>query len=106
MIRVKKSKAAMIVSGIYLGIAFAAFLTHIISVNTNPADSGLSAIWFYLCSLPWIQVLISVLPKDFTYTRTWGRIVYHIGWGCVFINALILYCLSGGIKLAKGEKEK
>ena len=106
MIKLKKTKAGMVVSGIYLGISLIAFLTHIMSVETNPADSGLSAIWFYLCSLPWLKILMDLLPQDFFYTRTWGLLTYPVGWCCILLNAFILYCLSGGIKLVKSIKEQ
>lgn len=84
-------------AGLFLIIAIIAFLTHIVSVKTNPADSGLSAIWFYLCTIPWVEML----PKSLFYSKIWKTLNYPVGWCFVLLNTFLIYCLFGGIKFKK-----
>lgn len=102
MITFQKSKLGMICAGIFLIIAGIAFATHLISVQTNPADSGLSGIWFFLCGIPWSFML----PTSLTYSKIWRYIAYPVMWGMVIWNAFLLYCIFGGIRLQKNKPPK
>jgi hypothetical protein len=47
-----KSRAGRLITGTYLFCTAAAFLAHLYSVNTNPADSGESALPFFSFNTP------------------------------------------------------
>ena len=89
-----RSKPGRIIAGIYLAMALVAFVTHLISVKTNPADSGESALPFFLLTLPWGMML----PKSLLYTSAWAYLAYPVGWLLVALNSLILY-FPFGIRL-------
>lgn len=57
--------------------------------SKNPADSGESGIWLVPFAMPWI----SLIPGAWL-----GPLV---ATGCVAINALILYCIFGGLRIAR-----
>jgi len=99
MIGLRKSKFGFIISGFYLVLAAVAFGTHIYSVETNSADSGLSALWFALLAMPWIQLI----PDSLAYSPLWGLLVYPVCWLMVALNAFILYVCLGGIRVGKSE---
>ncbi len=89
-----RSKPGRIVAGGYLLLAAIAFVTHLVSVNTNPADSGESALPFFLLTLPWGMML----QKSLLYTSAWAYLAYPVGWLLVALNSLILY-FPFGIRL-------
>jgi len=93
-----RSKPGRIIAGAYLVLAMIAFVTHLISVKTNPADSGESALPFFLLTLPWGMML----PKSLLYTSAWAYLAYPVGWMLVLLNSLILY-LPFGIRLKSKE---
>lgn len=84
-----KSRAGAAAAVLYLLIAAAAFVAHLYSVKTNPADSGESALPFVLLGLPWTMQL----PSHWMGLEIWPWIAYPVGWLCVALNAAILYGL-------------
>lgn len=89
-----RSRPGRIVAGAYLSLALIAFVTHLISVKTNPADSGESAIPFFLLTLPWGMML----PKSLLYTELWTYMAYPAAWGAIVLNSIMLY-LPFGLRL-------
>lgn len=83
----KKSRFAVAVTAVFLFAALVFFIEHIHSVATNPADSGESALLFYMLALPWI----SLVPSSWTYWSGWYWLAYPVAWFCVVINALVIY---------------
>jgi hypothetical protein len=92
MIRLRKSRVGLGLAGTFLGVAVALFALHILSVTTNPADSGESALWFFLLTLPWAYLL----PEAVINAPWWDRVAYGAGWVLVILNAFLLYCVGGG----------
>ena len=97
MFTLRKSILGFIVAGIFLLYALISFITHIISVFTNPADTGLSALWFYLATAPWGYML----PDSVLYSKIWGLIAYPVLWGMVLLNTFLLYCIMGGVRIKR-----
>lgn len=87
MFRLKKSKVGMIIAVLYLLLAAGVFIAHLYSVNTNPGDSGESAIPFMLLTLPWLFIV----PQSLMYAPAWAWLAYPLGWLFVVLNALALY---------------
>lgn len=79
------------ISGFYLIVALVVFCAHWVSVLTNPADSGESAIGFFLMTLPWGLWL----SKFLSATADWGYWAYPVAWLCIALNALLLYLPFG-----------
>jgi hypothetical protein len=101
MIRLRKSRVGLALAGAFLAVAAALFARHILSVKTNPADSGESALWFFLLTLPWAYLL----PEAVINAPWWDRIAYGAGWLLVGFNAFLLYCVSGGVALTRGSHQ-
>lgn len=99
MVKLRKSKPGFIVAGVFLIYSLISFLSHIISVFINPADTGLSALWFFLATAPWGYVL----PDSLLYSRIWGLIAYPVLWAIVLFNAFLFYCAFGGIRIKKSK---
>jgi hypothetical protein len=94
--RLRLSKVGFALAITFLCIAGALFALHWHAFRTNPADSGESALWFFLCTLPWAFLL----PEAVTSAPGWDDIAYYVGWAFVAWNAFLLYCLGGGIGFA------
>jgi hypothetical protein len=86
----RKSRAGAVAALLYLLIAAGVFIAHVYSVKTNPADSGESAIPFFLLTLPWTLAV----PASWMYSAVWAWAAYSLAWLFVGINALILYCAA------------
>lgn len=93
MIRLRKSRAGAALAGAFLGVAAVLFAVHVHSMTTNQADSGESALLFFLLTLPWAFLL----PEAVINAPWWDRIAYGAGWGLVGLNAFLLYCAGGGV---------
>jgi hypothetical protein len=83
-----KSTAGAIAAILYLLVAAGVFVAHVYSVKTNPADSGESAIPFFLLTLPWALAV----PEALIRSTAWVWLSYPLAWLFVGLNALILYC--------------
>jgi hypothetical protein len=94
--RLRLSKVGLSLAITFLCIAGALFALHFHAFRTNPADSGASALWFFLCTLPWAFLL----PEAALNAPWWDRIADYVGWALVAWNAFLLYCLGGGISFA------
>ncbi len=89
----------MTVAGIYVGLGVLALLWHLYSVTTNPADTGLSALYLYFLAKPWID-----LPGEaIVNSGWWGVLVYPLAMLFVLINSFILYILFGGLKITRNK---
>ncbi len=100
--RVRRSKRGMIVAILFLLLAGIAFATHLYSVKTNAGDSGESAVWFFLFTLPW-GVLPAFMPDNLVYSSTWGKLAYPISWSMVLLNSFLIYCAAGGLRFSRGR---
>ncbi len=80
------SRAGLLVSGLFLGLAAAVFAWVIYSATTNPADSGESGILLLPFATPWVMIM----PQGWVGPLT--------GIGAIFLNAMILYLLFGGLR--------
>lgn len=83
----RKSRAGAVAAMLYLLAAAGVFVAHWYSVKTNPADSGESAIPFFLLTLPWMLAV----PESWMSSAAWAWMAYPLAWLCVGVNALILY---------------
>jgi hypothetical protein len=95
--KLQKSILGIIVTGIYLALALSALTFHLYSVKMNPGDSGESAIVMVPFCVPWIYFV----PKAVAYSRWWSYGAYFYYLFSAGVNALILYCLSGGCYLGR-----
>lgn len=95
----KKSILGLIAFGLYFGAGLVALGWHLYSVSTNVGDSGLSALYLYFLSRPWINFI----PDSITYSDWWGMVVYPVAMLFVFINGFFLYILFGGLKITRGK---
>jgi hypothetical protein len=93
MIRLRKSRVGLAFGGAFLAAAVVLFAVHVVSFRTNPADSGESALWFFLLTLPWAYLL----PEAVIHAAWWDRVAYGAGWLLVAFNAFLLYCAGGGV---------
>jgi hypothetical protein len=93
MIRLRKSRVGLALAGAFLAAAAVLFAVHVVSFKTNPADSGESALWFFLLTLPWAYLL----PEAVISAPWWDRVAYGAGWLLVALNAFLVYCAAGGI---------
>lgn len=93
MIRLRKSRFGLALAGAFLAVAAALFALHVASMRTNQADSGESALWFFLLTLPWAYLL----PEAVINAAWWERVAYGAGWLLVGLNAFLLYCVAGGV---------
>jgi hypothetical protein len=78
-----------VAGGIFLLLALGVFLWIFFVASKNPADSGESGLLMLPFAMPWIMHL------PVSWLGPWT------GWACILFNALIIYCLFGGLKLKK-----
>jgi hypothetical protein len=83
------SKAGLLASGLFLGAFFALFAWLFFVASKNPADSGESGILLLPFAMPWI------VKMPVAWVGPWA------GFVCVLFNTLIVYCVFGGLRLAK-----
>jgi len=82
----KFSRCGFIAAGLFL-LTAASILAWIFFVaSKNPADSGESGILLLPFAMPWV----AILPTSWIGLGT--------GLGCILLNALILYCVFGGMR--------
>jgi hypothetical protein len=86
---IRISKWGFLASGLFLLLAAAVFGWIIYSASTNPGDSGESGILLLPFAMPWIMLI----PQNWLAPIT--------GFGLIGLNALILYAIFGGLRLAK-----
>jgi len=82
------SRGGALAAGLFLLSAAAVFAWVFFVASKNPADSGESGILLIPFAMPWI----ALVPN--------GWLGPWMAFGCVLLNALILYCLFGGLRLA------
>ena len=100
MIRLRKSRIALVPAAAFLAVAAVLFALHVFSMKTNQADSGESALWFFLLTLPWAYLL----PEALINASWWDRVAYGAGWLLVAFNAFLLYCLCGGLAFGRRNR--
>ena len=84
----KFSRGGLLAAGLFLILAAAVFAWVFFVASKNPADSGESGILLLPFAMPWI----SLVPN--------GWLGPWMALGCILLNALILYCLFGGLRKA------
>ncbi len=94
MIRLRKSPAGLALAGAFVAVALVLFALHVLSYRTNPADSGASALWFFLLTLPWANLL----PEALINAPWWDRVALAAAWLLVALNSFLVYCIAGGIR--------
>lgn len=100
-ISIRKFWLSFTVFFIYLGLGFIALGWHLHSVETNVADTGLSALYLYFLAQPWIDWV----PATLVYTEIWAYLVYPAAMLMVGLNASILYLVFGGLKFRLQPKK-
>ena len=90
---IRLSRSGFAVSGLFLLLFAATFAWVFLVASKNPADSGESALLLLLFALPWINII----PQSMA-----GPLV---GIVCVFLNALILYLVFGGVHIRRHHKQ-
>ena len=98
-LRLRLSRLGFALAVTFLLVAGALFALHVHAYRTNPADSGESALWFFLCTLPWAFLL----PEAVINAPWWDEVSNYVGWALAAWNAFLLYCLGGGLALAPRE---
>ncbi len=82
----KYSRRGALAAGLFLLSAACVLAWVFFVASKNPADSGESGILLLPFAMPWI----TLVPND--WLGPW------VAFGCVLLNALILYCLFGGLR--------
>ena len=85
----KYSRRGMLAAGSLLASFTCVFAWVFFVASKNPADSGESGILLLPFAMPWIMLIPSA----------WLGLLVAVG--CVLLNALILYCVFGGLRAAK-----
>lgn len=87
----KKSKSGLFAAGLFL-LAFACLLSWVFFIaSKNPADSGESGILLLPFGMPWVMWF----PVE--WLGPW------IGFLSVALNAVVIYCLFGGLRFRKNR---
>ena len=81
----KFSKVSLAIASFYVLLATIVFVLHFYSVKTNPADSGESALPFFILTLPWMMFV----PTSWFNLPAWNWLAYPIAWFCVTFNAFV-----------------
>jgi len=85
----QKSQAGFVAAGLFL-LAFLGLFAWIYFVaSKNPADSGESGVLLLPFAMPWVMWL----PVDW--------LGLSAAFLCVLLNAVIVYCLFGGLRFRK-----
>ena len=82
----KYSRGGALAAGWFLLSAAGVLAWVFFVASKNPADSGESGILLLPFTMPWL----SLVPN--------GWLGPWVAFGCVLLNALILYCLFGGLR--------
>lgn len=85
----KLSRSGFLGAGLFLIAAVSVFCWVFFIASKNPADSGESGILLLPFAMPWI----SIIPSRW--------VGLGVGLGCIFLNAFILYCVFGGLRIRK-----
>ena len=85
----KFSRGGLLAAGLFIFSAVAVFAWVFIVASKNPADSGESGILLLPFAMPWILII----PR--AWLGPW------VGLGCILFNAVILYCVFGGLRFAR-----
>lgn len=85
----KFSRSGVLAAGLLLLSFISVFAWVSFVASKNPADSGESGILLLPFAMPWI----SLVPGAWL-----GPMV---AVGCVLLNSLILYCVFGGLRVAR-----
>lgn len=88
----RRSRGGFIAAGLFLVVAAVVFAWVFFVASRNPADSGESGILLLPFAMPWV----SFLPG--AWLGLWA------GLGCIFLNALLLYCVFGGLRIASSAR--
>lgn len=86
---IRFSKGGIVAAGIFLFLAVATFAWIVFIASKNPADSGESGLLLLPFAMPWIMLIPNALVGPFT------------GMAMILFNALILYLVFGGVRIAK-----
>ena len=86
------SRGGFLATGIFLLAAASVFAWIFFSASKNPADSGESGILLLPIAMPWIAIIPS------KWLGLWT------GLGCILLNAFILYCIFGGLRIRKSTR--
>lgn len=82
----------MAAAGLFLFAAISVFAWIFFVASKNPGDSGESGILLLPFAMPWITLV----------PLSWGGL--GTGLGCIFFNALILYCVFGGLRIRRSAR--
>ncbi len=81
----------------FLLAAGALFEVHLRASDAGRGDAGDNALLFFLFTLPWPLVL----PEWVVNSAWWSEVSYYVSWLFVGVNAFLLYCLGGGVRLGR-----
>ncbi len=80
----------------FLLLAIFVFVLHLRAMKAG-GGTGESGVWFALFTLPWG----GMLSESFLKSGFWTRFSYLISWSMIFFNAVLLYLISGGLRIRK-----
>jgi hypothetical protein len=106
----KPSTLGIVLALLYLLLVLLFFVAHLYSVETNPADSGESAIPLYLLALPWM----AWVPSAWTSWSEWSWLAYPVLGFCIALNAVLVFTMvsalafivSWGWRLMRGFQKR
>ncbi len=95
----KKSPLGFIFLGLYVAAGLLALGWGLYSSTTNTGDSGLSFMYLYFITLPWMNFI----PNSLAYSSAWNYLFIPVSILMFSLNGLILYFIFGGLKISKKQ---
>jgi hypothetical protein len=102
MVRLRKSLAAAGLAGAFLSAAIALQAWLLVSAYSNSADSGEGAMLLFAFTLPWTLLV----PRSILDAAWFDAVGPWLAWGTIALNAFLLYCLAGGVRLARARRSQ
>ena len=86
------SRGGLLAAGLFLFAAASVLFWVFLVASKNPADSGESGILLLPFAMPWILII----------PGKWLGL--SVGLGCIVLNAFILYCVFGGLRIRRSAR--
>ena len=83
------SRPGFAVAALFILLALSVLAWLLYSSATNPADSGEGGVLLIFFAMPWINIIPAKFLNPFSAIA------------CILFNAVLLYCLFGGLRFMK-----
>lgn len=97
MLRMRRSRTGSVLAGGFLALAAGLQGWLLVSAAINPADSGEGGLLLLLFSAPWSLIVPNMLLE----AGWFDALAPLVLWLMIGLNALLLYCLAGGVRFER-----